>query len=184
MIFAVGALGPILLESDKVYVVRNFGVHDVLIDDIIRLRREKQSLRKGDKRKLHKSINIEKLQRVPCKNSIPDEKILRFNYDEITVQWRGREVNINLRGPIRRTLKERSQIRALALAIRYASRYADGRNTLKEIVYNVIKDIKQYGLDILNPSSEAQFSLATFTPYQLFYSLSRLSTLKIAKRGY
>jgi len=175
IIFAVGALGDLLLKSDHIYIVRNFGVDEILTrEQIIPYISHSTKLITSSEQ-----IRIKLVKRVPREKSIPDGKVTTISYDEIGIRIFGREIKLNLRGPIKKTLKERAQVRALALAIKYASKYADGKTSLKEIVNCVFNDIEKFGLDILNPNPEITFNLASFTKYQLFYSLSRLPTLKI-----
>lgn len=178
VIFAIGALGELLLKSDYIFLVRNFSVSKVLTKQQL----TSHAFDKTKKITSSKQIKINPAKRIPKERSIPDGKITTISYDEIGIRSFGREIKLNLRGAIKRTLKERAQVRALALAIKYASRYADGKTSLKEIVDYTFNDISEYGLDILNPNPEVSLNLALFTKYQLFYSLSRLPTLKIKER--
>ena len=166
-IFAVGALGQILKAAHTTYLVSNFTVSDVI------------KLSKTPNNAVQERIGIKR--RIPEPNSIPNGRVREVSYDEIVITWHGRRIKIDLRGiGIKRTLKEKAQVRALAYAITYASRYADGIRSLKEIVDQVMADIKQFGIDIINPfHEEIHINFAMFTRYQLFYALSRLPTLRI-----
>lgn len=167
-IFAVGALGQIVNKADVIFLVSNFNVSDVI--------KRNSANQRGS---VNESIRIKK--RIPATNTIPNGRVREVNYDEITITWLGKRVKIDLRGlGIRKALKEKAQVRALAYAVTYASRYADGKISLSEIVDKVLSDIKQYGIDIINSlREEVHINLAMFTKYQLFYVLSRLPTLRI-----
>jgi len=182
IIFAIGALGAFLRKADTIFLVSNFRVSDILMHEekyIIKEEIKKSSARPNNTGKVSKPSSLVIKQRVPETNTIPYGTLKELSRDEIVLMWRGRRVNINLRGPIRRTLKEIAQVRALGLAVSYASKYADGRRTLREIVNQVMHDINTHGLHILNPYEDRYLNLAKPTAYQLFYALSRLPTLKI-----
>ncbi len=173
VIFAVGALGEILKVADCAYVVSKYRISEVLSN-------KKKSLQTSYGGYSERENELAIKQRIPKPGSIPNGKVKLISFDEVTITWHGKRITVNLRGSIRRTFKEKSQVRALAYAITYASKYADGKHTLKEIVDAVISDINEYGLSIINPyHDEMIINLSMFTRYQLFYALSRLPTLRI-----
>ena len=197
-IFAIGALGEFLRVADTVFLVSKFRVSDILMHEKAALLRDlegylpsevAESLKEKmgnrsilktsrEREQTRKQLRIKR--RVPEAGTIPRGRVKSVSYDEIIITWRGKRIPINLRGSIRRTLKEKAQVRALSYAITYASRYADGENSLVDIVNKVFQDIKSEGLEIINPyREEIQLNLAMFTKYQLFYALSRLPALKI-----
>jgi len=201
LIFAIGALGDFLRVSDTIFLVSHYKISEIFAQgrvDLIKKAEEDLALGVAEPSKIrinkfeanlaHDNISTKQdkrkhlhiKHRVPLSGTIPDGKIKKASYEEIIISWRGRSISINLRGAIRKTLKEKAQVRALAFAIVYASKYADGKTPLSDIVDKVMTDIRNYGLNVINPyKDEVPLNLASFTKYQLFYSLSRLPTLKI-----
>ncbi len=71
-------------------------------------------------------------------------------------------------------LVEIGQTRALAAALRYLSRYVDGKRTIGEIVNKVVLDIKNKGLDVLGKGDFAEFRAL-----ELASALNRFRSLKV-----
>ena len=77
-------------------------------------------------------------------------------------------------------LVDASQTRAIGDAIYYATKYMDGKKTLRQIVDNVVKDIMGNGLDVLNPRPVGD--RAAFRALELAAAINRLRTLWVRKR--
>jgi len=75
-----------------------------------------------------------------------------------------------------------SQLRTIGYAIHYASRYMDGKNSIKEICSLVLADIKEKGLDCLS-DREARGDFAEFRSYELAATLNRFRALRVTQRG-
>ncbi len=73
-----------------------------------------------------------------------------------------------------------SQTRAIGDAIYYATKYMDGRKTLREIVSAVEKDINDKGLDVLSTRPVGDYAL--FRPFELSAAINRLRTLSVRKK--
>lgn len=73
-----------------------------------------------------------------------------------------------------------SQTRAIGDAIYYATKYMDGRKTLREIVAAVEKDINVKGLDVLSARPAGDY--AQFRSYELSAAINRLRTLSVRKK--
>ena len=78
-------------------------------------------------------------------------------------------------------LVDMSQTRAIGHAIGYATRYMDGRRTLKEVIECVMDDIGHQGLDILTPYCSAD--LARFRDIELAGAVNRMRTLRIIQKA-
>lgn len=74
-----------------------------------------------------------------------------------------------------------AQTRAIADAIYYATRYMDGRRTLREVVMLVMKDVEERGLDVLGPFLSDAY--ASFRAVDLAAAINRLRTLKVKQKG-
>ncbi len=106
-------------------------------------------------------------------------KVKHSGRDEIVVSVDRRKIVIDLRGDIQKTLVENSQVSALGDAVVYATRYMNGERTLREIVNLVHGDVVDKGLDCISRhTTPGQRDYAEFTPYQLFYVLSRFPALQ------
>jgi predicted ABC-class ATPase len=70
-----------------------------------------------------------------------------------------------------------SQTRAIGDAIYYATRYMDGRRTLREIIEAVLGDIEDRGLDVLSPRPVGDY--AAFRGLELAAAINRLRTLSV-----
>jgi len=70
-----------------------------------------------------------------------------------------------------------SQTRAIGYAAYYATRYMDGKHTLRKIVERVIQDIDNESLDILVPYLTGD--LARFRSIELAAAINRMRTLKV-----
>jgi predicted ABC-class ATPase len=70
-----------------------------------------------------------------------------------------------------------SQTKAIGDAIHYATRYMNGRRTLKEVIDLILSDIGRSGFDIL--SEEPSGDYAAFRAYELASAINRLRTLKV-----
>ena len=75
-----------------------------------------------------------------------------------------------------------SQLRTIGYAIHYASRYMDGKNSIKEICRLVLVDIQKKGLDCLS-DREARGDFAEFRSYELAATLNRFRALRIKQRS-
>jgi predicted ABC-class ATPase len=75
---------------------------------------------------------------------------------------------------------EASQTRAIGYAIHYATRYMDGKLTLREILEKVMNDLAEKGLDMLPPWVTGD--LASFRIFELAAAINRMRTLKIKQR--
>lgn len=73
-----------------------------------------------------------------------------------------------------------SQTRAIGDAIYYATRYMDGRRTLREIVEAVLRDIEKKGLDVLSPRPVGDY--AAFRGLELAAAINRLRTLSVSQK--
>ena len=78
-------------------------------------------------------------------------------------------------------LADISQTRAIGDAIYYATRYMDGKRTLREIVEAVLKDIEEKGLDVLSPTRPVG-DYARFRGLELAAAINRLRTLSVRQR--
>jgi predicted ABC-class ATPase len=78
-------------------------------------------------------------------------------------------------------LTDPSQTRAIGDAIYYATRYMDGKRTLREIVEAVLADIKTKGLDALSPRPVGDY--AQFRGLELGAAINRLRTLAVQMRN-
>ncbi len=75
---------------------------------------------------------------------------------------------------------ETAQTRAIGEAIFYAMRYMDGRRTLREVIDQVMKDIREQGLDVL--SVKCRGEMAAFRPFELAAAINRLRSLRMRQR--
>jgi len=74
-------------------------------------------------------------------------------------------------------LVDTSQTRAIGDAVHYATRYMDGTRALREVVEAVLSDLRQSGLDMLNPMPVGDF--AEFRGHELAAAINRLRTLRV-----
>jgi hypothetical protein len=106
-------------------------------------------------------------------------KVRHSGRDEMVISVERRKIAIDLRGDIQKTLVENSQVSALGDAVVHASRLMDGKRTLSEVVGLVMDDIEENGLDCISRyNMPGQRDYAEFTPYQLFYCLSRFPEMR------
>ena len=70
-----------------------------------------------------------------------------------------------------------SQTKAIGDAIHYATRYMNGKKTLKEVVDCIFSDIDASGLDVLSRVPFGDY--AAFRGYELASAINRLRTLKV-----
>ena len=77
-------------------------------------------------------------------------------------------------------LVDASQTRAIGDAIYYATKYMDGKRTLRQIVDTVMKDTVVKGLDTLNPGPVGDY--AAFRVLELGAAINRLRTLSVRMR--
>jgi len=194
IIFAVGALGELVRVSHVTYIVSNFKVSDkiegsdsasldsYLPRDALRLMRDEFLKEiKAIKIKISREKKIKINRRFVSSESLPVMRAKSYSYDEIVFTSMGRRVIVDLRGSIRKTLKERAQVRALAYAIEKIRVFMSEKKTLKDVVVELIQKVRDEGLDILNPMPEYFLNFAMFTKWQLFYAISRLRNLKVLK---
>jgi predicted ABC-class ATPase len=73
-----------------------------------------------------------------------------------------------------------SQTRAIGDAIQYATRYMDGKRTLREVLEAVMHDIEGGGLDVLSRNPVGDYAL--FRKFELATSINRLRTLNVKQR--
>ena len=73
-----------------------------------------------------------------------------------------------------------SQTRAIGDAIYYATRYMDGRRTMREVIEAVMRDIREKGLDVLSPRPVGDY--AEFRGLELAAAINRLRTLRVKQR--
>jgi len=74
-----------------------------------------------------------------------------------------------------------SQTKAIGDAIHYATRYMNGKRTLKEVVDCILSDIDTSGLDVLSTVRFGDY--AAFRGYELAAAMNRLRTLKVLQSG-
>ena len=74
-------------------------------------------------------------------------------------------------------LVDTSQTRAIGDAVYYATRYMDGKRTLREVAEAVLHDLKENGLDMLNPMPVGDY--AEFRGHELAAAINRLRTLRV-----
>jgi predicted ABC-class ATPase len=79
-------------------------------------------------------------------------------------------------------LLESGQTKAIGLAIEYARKYMDGKTTLKEIVDKLISDIRQQGIDLLDPKYTGD--LAEFRGLELASTLNRMRDFQAKQEVY
>jgi predicted ABC-class ATPase len=72
-----------------------------------------------------------------------------------------------------------SQTRGISHAIYYAMRYMDGKQTLKNVVDRVIKDIDDNGLDTLTPYVTG--NIACFRGFELAAAINRMRSLMVGQ---
>jgi len=73
-----------------------------------------------------------------------------------------------------------SQTRAVGEAIYYATKYMDGKRTLREIIGTVLADIKAKGLDVLGSRPVGDYAI--FRGLELGAAINRLRTLAVRMR--
>ena len=78
-------------------------------------------------------------------------------------------------------LVELSQTKALGFALDYACQYMDKKNTLKDIITQVMDDIEQHGLDILGERISGNF--AWFRGLELAFVLNRLRSVAMNQKS-
>lgn len=74
-------------------------------------------------------------------------------------------------------LVDESQTRAIGHALYYATRYMDGRTTLKEVVARVMNDVDRQGLDVIGPPNRGDY--AAFRGFELAAAMNRLRTFSV-----
>ncbi len=75
---------------------------------------------------------------------------------------------------------EPSQTKAIGYAIHYATKYMDGKRTLRKIIDLTINDIASKGLDILPPYLIGDLSY--FRSIELASAINRMRTLKMNQK--
>jgi len=73
-----------------------------------------------------------------------------------------------------------SQTRAIGDAIHYATRFMDGKRTMREVVEAVLREVREQGLDVL--SSRPVGDYAAFRGLELAAAVNRLRTLSVTQR--
>jgi predicted ABC-class ATPase len=74
-------------------------------------------------------------------------------------------------------LIELSQTKALGFAIEYAKKIMNEEMTLREVVYQIIQDIDEHGIDVISDKISGHF--ACFRSLELAFALNRLRGLKV-----
>lgn len=74
-------------------------------------------------------------------------------------------------------LVDESQTRAIGHALDYATRYMDGRATVREVVERVMEDVRREGLDVIGPPNRGD--LAAFRGFELAAAMNRLRTFTV-----
>lgn len=77
-------------------------------------------------------------------------------------------------------LVDPSQTRALGDAIRYATRFMDGKRTMAEVLEAVLRDVDTKGLDVLSSKSVGNY--AEFRGLELAAAINRLRTLSVRQK--
>jgi predicted ABC-class ATPase len=77
-------------------------------------------------------------------------------------------------------LVDASQTRAIGDAIYYATKFMDGRRTLKDIIDAVLKDIAERGLNVLSTMPVGDY--AKFRSLEFAAAINRLRTLSVQKK--
>jgi hypothetical protein len=77
-------------------------------------------------------------------------------------------------------LVDMSQTRAIGDAIYYATKYMDGRRTLREIVEMVVEDTAKEGLDVLSHRPVGDY--ARFRGLEFAAAVNRLRTLSVRRK--
>jgi len=77
-------------------------------------------------------------------------------------------------------LMELSQTKAVAFALEYSKNYMDKKLSLHEIVLRVIKDIEEYGIDVISEKISGHF--AWFRGLELALTLNRLRSFDVIQK--
>ena len=77
-------------------------------------------------------------------------------------------------------LIELSQTKALGFAIEYAKKYMDKKTPLREVIYQVIKDIDENGIDVISDKVSGHF--AWFRGLELAFTLNRLRGFNVVQK--
>ena len=77
-------------------------------------------------------------------------------------------------------LIELSQTKALGYAIEYSKKYIDDKTPLREVVQRVIRDINEYGIDIISDKISGHF--AWFRGLELVFTLNRLRGFDVIQK--
>ncbi len=157
-ILVVGALGEFLPLADNIIMMKNFEPHKLSVDKI------------SDEQYLERPLS-----RVPKEFYVKKTKTI--GKDEIILKGKKR-ITVDLRGDIHKTIVERGQVYALADAVVYATKYMNGKRTMKKIVDKVMNDISSNGLDVIGGKYK---NYSMFTRHQLFYVLSHISAIEMVK---
>jgi len=72
---------------------------------------------------------------------------------------------------------DNSQIRAIGYGIQYASRYMDGKKSLRDVADRLAKDMEDSGTDVLAPHVTGD--LACFRGIDLIQAINRMRTLRV-----
>jgi predicted ABC-class ATPase len=200
-VMVVGALGEFTEIADTIVMMHEFKVEDAThrisefrSDPTIELMQEvserlpqdakeelgraKESARQGQLRgRQFGSVAVRRPRAIDMGGRI---KVRQMGRDEITISVDHSRTTIDLRGDIQKTLVEDSQVRALGDAVVHATRLMDGESSLAEVVRRVCSDVDERGLDCLSRhNTPGQRDYAEFTPYQLFYVLSRYPAIQV-----
>jgi hypothetical protein len=199
-IMVVGALGEFTEIADTIIMMHEFKVEDAthrisefrkdptveLMKEVVERLPEEVRARLGEakeearKQQLRGHSFGEVRRRVPRSMDLRGRtKVRHSGRDELVISVDRRKIAIDLRGDIQKTIVENSQVSALGDAVVHASRLMDGKRTLSEVVVLVMDDIEENGLDSISRfNMPGQRDYAEFTPYQLFYCLSRFPEMR------
>lgn len=174
-ILVLGGVGDYFDVSDCVIQMKNYQAYDVTkaaqqisIDSPIKRQPE------------HQEYPICVTERIPLTNSINSinqygkfsiftKEIYHLNFGDNIIDLTDVE-----------QLVELSQTKALGYAIEYAKKYMDKKRTLREIVEQVMFDIKTEGLDILSDKISGDFS--KFRSFELIFAINRLRELEVLQK--
>jgi len=198
-IMVVGALGEFTEIADRIIMMHEFRVEDAtdrisefrndptveLMKEVAERLPDEVRTMLGEAKEEARREQLRGLSFGDVRKRVPGSpemrgriKVKHQGRDEIVISVNRRRIAIDLRGDIQKTLVESSQVSALGDAVVYATRFMDGRRYLSEIVGMVMEDISQNGLDCLSRfDTPGQRDYAEFTPFQLFYCLSRFPEL-------
>lgn len=174
-ILVLGGSGDYLDVADRVICMVEFEPHDFTE----RAREVSRELPSG--RRFEGGGKFGKVtERIPLKESFDPsrgKKAVKIKAKgEDTILFGREEIDLSAVEQIVDT----AQTRALADAIYYATRYMDGKRTLREVVDMVLRDVDERGLDVIGPF--VSDSYAAFRGVDLAAAINRLRTLRVRQK--